>query len=890
MEASQERFRQIDRVFDAALDVAANEREAYLDQACGTDHTLRDRVRKLLIAHDKSSGVLESAAKAAAADWLDEPKIPVARVPDRAGPFRIVREIGSGGMGVVYLAEREGDEFEQRVALKLVRYAGASDAVHRRFLEERRILARLDHRHIAHLVDGGLTSDGQPFFAMELVDGQPIDAWCRARNLTVDQRLDLVIMVCEAVQYAHEHLVIHRDLKPSNILVREDGQLKLLDFGIAKLIDPPHAGDDAGVTQTGVLALTPDYAAPEQVRGLTVSTATDTYALGVLLYVLVTGQRPYDARGKSPAELERIVCEVEPPRPSMVAPEPLRRTLRGDLDVIVMKAMHKDPARRYATASALGDELRRFRDGLPVLARKDSVAYRARKFVTRNRTAVAAAVVVVLALIGATAVSTAQAREAQRQRDVALQEVQRQRALGEMQDVMSGDARNAEGRPMTPRERISLAEQVLVQRFGAQPWLVVEGLQKLSARLVDMGEREAQRAMLARARRIALDASLPELLAGVECSRVWTLVYDDHLDSARMSLETARSALSQPGAASGPSTVLCLDAEAQLLVGEGRADSALVLLQRAVDLSRDAGGAFRDQALNDLASALRAAGRTREAAVYQRMLILSLDSAGYRGSDVLPNAISYLTSFLFELGELATVDSVMHAAIEGQARLPYGHSSALLQFLFGLGKLRLGDLDSAETFIAMSTRDTTEGAGGLSGYLPPALTQLRLEQRRLVEARRSLDSLPTGTLVRRINRAWLTARVQHAEGDVRGALAMLEDSLQAITALSKRIPPALAMPFISAAEWRLSAGDAYAADSLALLARAAAAIDSLALERSAYVGRAELVRARAFAATGRPREARLAADRAVVALANGYGPQHPFTRVGRALRDSLPGS
>jgi hypothetical protein len=272
------------------------------------------------------------------------------------------------------------------------------------------------------------------------------------------------------------------------------------------------------------------------------------------------------------------------------------------------------------------------------------------------------------------------------------------------------------------------------------------------------------------------------------------------------------------------------------------------------------------------------------------MLILSLDSAGYRGSDVLPNAISYLTSFLFELGELATVDSVMHAAIEGQARLPYGHSSALLQFLFGLGKLRLGDLDSAETFIAMSTRDTTEGAGGLSGYLPPALTQLRLEQRRLVEARRSLDSLPTGTLVRRINRAWLTARVQHAEGDVRGALAMLEDSLQAITALSKRIPPALAMPFISAAEWRLSAGDAYAADSLALLARAAAAIDSLALERSAYVGRAELVRALAFAATGRPREARLAADRAVVALSNGYGPQHPFTRVGRALRDSLPGS
>ena len=889
MDLTRERFQQIDRVFDAALDVPPHEREVFLARTCGSDDALRERVRTLLVAHDKSSGVLESAAASIAAEWLEEPSAAGARIPERAGPFRIVREIGAGGMGVVYLAERQDGEFQQRVALKLVRHAGASDAVRRRFLEERRILARLDHPRIAHLVDGGLTSDGQPYFAMEFVEGQPIDAWCRSRERTIDQRLALCLTVCEAVQYAHEHLVIHRDLKPSNILVRDDGQLKLLDFGIAKLLDPLGEAD-AGATETGVLALTPDYAAPEQVRGLPVSTATDTYALGVLLYQLLAGRRPYDARGRTPAEMERIICEVEPPRPSSVASEQDRRRLEGDLDVIVMKALHKDPGRRYPTASALAEDVRRFRTGLPVLARKDSVTYRTRKFVARNRTGVAASLVTVMALMGATAFSVAQAREAQTQRDAALQEVQRQRALGDMQDVMSGDPRDAEGRPMTPMQRIALAEQVLVQRFGGQPWLVVEGLEKLSARLVDLGEREAQLAMLARARRIAIDASLPTQLAMVECARAWTLVYNDHLDSARTSISAARKALSQVGRSTVLVTAMCLDVEGQLLVAEGHADSAVVLLRRAVDLSRGSAGAFRDQALNDLAEALRAVGRTREATTYQRLIILGLDSAGYRGSDVLPNMMTYHTSSLFELGELATVDSVMRAVREAQARLPNGHSSGLLQFLSGLAKLRLGDLDSAEIFMTRSMRDTTEGAGGLSVYLPPAVTQLRLEQRRLNDARTSLATLPTGTLVRRVNRAWFTARLRYAEGDVRGAPAMLEDSLRAITKAATQPPPSTAMPFVTAAEWRLAAGDAQGADSLALLARTAAAVDTLALARSAYVGRAELVRARALAASGNPREARLAADRAVVALANGYGPQHPFTKAGRALSDSLPAS
>jgi hypothetical protein len=325
-------------------------------------------------------------------------------------------------------------------------------------------------------------------------------------------------------------------------------------------------------------------------------------------------------------------------------------------------------------------------------------------------------------------------------------------------------------------------------------------------------------------------------------------------------------------------------------VAEGRADTAIVVLQRATDLSRDALGVIREQVLNDLASALRAAGRTREATVYQRRTIASLDSAGYRGSDALSGAVSYLTSSLFELGELATVDSAMRATLASIARTPNRHPGGLLNFLAGLARLRLGDLDSAEMFITRSMQDTTEAAGGLSAYVPPAMTQLRIEQRRIAEARRSLAALPSGTLVRRVNRAWLTARVRHAEGDVRGASAMLEDSLRAIATNPAKPPPSLAMPFVTAAEWRLLAGDARGADSLARLARAAGAMDSLALARSAYVGRAELVRARAFVALGDRGEARRAADRALVALGNGYGPEHPFTRAGKALRDSLPPS
>jgi serine/threonine-protein kinase len=884
-ESARDRFQRTDEVFDAVLDVAPNERDAFLDEACGTDHALRARVRVLLEAYDRSSGFLDSPAVEFAAVLLEEPPL---TAPEHAGPFRIIRELGHGGMGVVYLAEREGAEFTQRVALKLVRQLGASDAVRRRFVEERRILALLQHPRIAYLIDGGLTSEGLPYFAMELVEGEPIDAYCNANGLSVAQRVDLFIEVCDAVQYAHEHLVIHRDLKPSNILVRGDGQLKLLDFGIAKLLDPLRASDAAGATQTGVIALTPEYAAPEQIRGEPVSTATDTYALGVLLYLLLTGQRPYEVRGRSPAEVERIICDAKPPRPSTVAPEKSRRSLSGDLDLIVMQALNKDPVRRYSSASALRDDLRRYRAGLPIHARPESRAYRLRKFVRRNRSIAAALSMTAIALLGATAFSTLQMREAQRQRDEAVREAERQHALAEVQSVLASDSRDAQGKALTALQRIVLAEQVLRQQFIAKPWLVVEGMAELSERLYEMSDREAQRAMLARARSIAERAGLPSALARVECARAYSLAYDDAVDSARAAIAASHVALSQAGGATELSTAKCVDAEGQVLIAAGKPDSAVPFLRRAVALTEDDRfGSAHQSAMMDLSLALRGIGRTREAAEYQRRVIMERVASGFSGTSIMSNVMTYLVGSLYELGELAQVDSVVRWALAEAERVPGAHTETYLVFTVGQVQLRLGEIDTAAVWLGRAFRDTSEDNGGRSAYYPPTLTQLLIEQGRIAEARRSLPALPSGTLIRRVNRAWLTARVRHGEGDTRASVAMLEDSLRAIRGDAVKPPPSLAMPFVTAAEWRLAAGDARAADSLALLARDAAAIDSLALERSAYVGRAELVRAKAAKSLGDVAAARAIAGRAIVALTSGAGKGNRYTLEARAFGDAL---
>ena len=390
------RFNRVDSVFDAAVDLPIDEQVAYVEATCADDPDLRAEVIELLRAYHSADSFLDAPAAHLAAPFLEAAKAIAGPAPDRIGPFRIMREIGRGGMGRVFLGERADGQFEQRVAIKLMQHG--TPGVIRRFVEERRILALLEHPGIARLVDGGITSNGLPYFAMELVDGEPIDQYCETRNLTLEQRLSLFASVCDAVTYAHQRLVIHRDLKPSNILVTTSGQVKLLDFGIAKLLGT-QAPD---LTQTEFSVMTPEFAAPEQIRGTSISTATDVYSLGVLLYMLVTGSRPYEIRGKSPAEIERIICEEVPPKPSVKAPANLQRRLRGDLDLIAMTALQKEESRRYQSPASLAQDLDRFREGHAILARPDTATYRIRKFVGRHRPGVAAAALLVVGLLGAT--------------------------------------------------------------------------------------------------------------------------------------------------------------------------------------------------------------------------------------------------------------------------------------------------------------------------------------------------------------------------------------------------------------------------------------------------------------------------------------------------------
>jgi tetratricopeptide (TPR) repeat protein len=420
-----ERWRQIKEVLAAAVPLGDHERASYLAAVCGDDAELRGEVGSLLAARELAgTGFLEMPAlrSRVAADVLNTD--PSTLVGHRIGAYDIVAEIGCGGMGEVFAAVRADGQYEQKVALKLVRAGLDTAGIVERFRGERQILAGLDHPYIARLFDGGTTDSGVPYLVMELVDGTRIDEFCRAHRLSVAGRLQLFLRVCSAVQYAHQHLVVHRDIKPANILVTGDGIPKLLDFGIATLLDPV-----GSVEETMLRPFTPEYASPEQIRGEPVSTATDVYALGVVLYRLLTGRAPYRLESRTSAELAAAITSQEPERPSAavlrregdasVEPMPsprVRRQLRGDLDLILLKALRKEPERRYASVEQFAEDIRRHLDGLPVIAQRGTWRYQAGKFVRRHRTVVAAAALVLSTLVGGIVVTAREARIAEANR------------------------------------------------------------------------------------------------------------------------------------------------------------------------------------------------------------------------------------------------------------------------------------------------------------------------------------------------------------------------------------------------------------------------------------------------------------------------------------------
>jgi len=413
-----ERWKEVQRVFHDALERPAEVRPAYVAEACGADAELRAEVASLLRSAEEGTAFLETPPEGAA---LPDPP------PARIGPYRVLDELGRGGMGYVFLATRADEQFKKKVAIKVVRQGMDPDAV-RRFRQERQILAGLEHPNIARLLDGGSTGDGRPYVVLEYVEGQNLLAWCDAHGLGVAERITLFRTVCRAVQYAHQNLVVHRDLKPANILVTADGTPKLLDFGIAKLLNAGVSDGPSDVTLAAQRLLTPEYASPEQVRGERITTASDVYSLGVVLFELLTAKRPYRFETGSPDEVARAVCEQEPERPSAVCRREWRKAIAGDLDTIVLKALRKEPGRRYVSAEQLAEDLRRHAAGLPVTAQRDTLGYRAGKFFRRHRLAAAAAGVVLVTLLGGIAATARQARIARAEKlraDLRLQDVRK---------------------------------------------------------------------------------------------------------------------------------------------------------------------------------------------------------------------------------------------------------------------------------------------------------------------------------------------------------------------------------------------------------------------------------------------------------------------------------
>jgi non-specific serine/threonine protein kinase/serine/threonine-protein kinase len=440
------RYAQLREIYLQATELPAGEQTALIGRICGDDADLRSEVEKLLRLRSDADNFLETSALEAI-QAASRQAIADNSIGTIVGNYRLMREIGRGGMGRVYLASRADKAFEQRVAVKLIRRGMDSDAVLRRFYREQQILAGLEHPFIARLIDGGVTAaENLPYLVMEYVEGVPLDEFLLTNDLPLHARLKLFRQICQAIEYAHSRLIVHRDLKPSNILITKKGTPKLLDFGIAKILDQ----SDAGETQTGMFAFTPNYAAPEQIRGETLTTAADVYSLGVILYEMLTGTRPYSLENGNLSQIIKIVGETEPPAPSVAlntecgmrnaeskkhlrtgnaksTKKSNKRTtphsalripqLKGDLDNIVLKALKKEPARRYKSVEQLSEDVQRHLVGLPVIARPDTFSYRSGKFVRRNRVTVIAAAFVLLAFIGGAAATLWQARIAQFERD-----------------------------------------------------------------------------------------------------------------------------------------------------------------------------------------------------------------------------------------------------------------------------------------------------------------------------------------------------------------------------------------------------------------------------------------------------------------------------------------
>jgi serine/threonine-protein kinase len=608
---------------DEALALSGEELPTWLSSLRGETPQIADLLEPLLRDHHKLSA--DHFLEAGPVDFSGQPEL----AGQAIGAYKLISPIGAGGMGSVWLAERVDGRFERHVAIKFLNIALMGNAGEERFKREGSILGRLAHPHIADLIDAGLSPIGQPYLILEYVEGDHVDRFCDLNKLDVTSRLGLFLDVLSAVVKAHSHLVVHRDLKPSNILVRSDGQAKLLDFGIAKLLEDEAQSNGKAVTIEGG-PMTLDYASPEQLRHDSITTATDVYALGVLLFVLLTGQHPAGPGPQTPADMVKAIVEQEPKRMSDVVvagdpvellaraahrganPEKLRRLLRGDLDTIAAKALKKDPAERYTSVAALAEDIRRYLTSQPITVRPDSLSYRAAKFVRRNRKAVALATLAILATLAGLAGTLVQARDVRHQRDFALRQLSRALSTIEFNEFLLSDAAPS-GKPFTVNELLKRAENTLARQGGGDEISRVELLAAIGDQYSTQDEASDARRVLEHAYLLSRKVQDSSARAEASCSLAGALAQDGELTRAESLIQ--EGLLELPGESQYDfDRMFCLRRGSEVAQERGDAQLGIARMQTVWELVKRSpfdSDALEFQPLMELGEAYRVAGQNQ---------------------------------------------------------------------------------------------------------------------------------------------------------------------------------------------------------------------------------------------------------------------------------------
>ncbi len=864
------RWERTKKVFQQAVELPPDARDEYLHRACGGDRDLRAEVDSLL------------RADAGPAPWFAEPVFEAAagllgRDPDlvgneeRIGPYRVLREIGRGGMGTVYLAVRADDEFQQQVAIKLLKRGMDSDELLRRFRQERQILASLDHPNIARLLDGGATPQGRPYFIMEYVEGTPIDAFCDRADLGLVERIALFRQICSAVGHAHRNLVVHRDLKPTNILVTAEGAPKLLDFGVAKLLGSDHVPRLMTATAAGPGPMTPEYASPEQVRGEVITTASDVYSLGVLLYLLLTGGLPYRFESRRPRDIERTILEQAPEKPSQRlgrdSPErgraAGRRGLLGsrrarfsrELDNIVLMALHKDPGRRYGSVEALDDDLRRCLEGLPVVASGDSLGYRMSKLLGRHKAAVAAALLVLASLIAGIVTTSWQARKARAE-----------------------------------QARADRVSEFLVELFRlADPYKLTGGA--VSARqLLDEGEKEIRREL----------GDQPELLATLMDTMAQAYsnlgLYEEAAPLAREALEIRRRVL-PPGAAE---IAASLDRVGNLSRQGGDYDTADLLFREALEMRRRE---FGERSVEVAASYEDLAGLRRLQGDYAAAETFYRDTLELRrallGEDHLQVARTFSNLALLQrdLGRFDEAEKLYRWALDVGIRAAGEKHADVAIYRHNLGELlrNQGNLEAAEELLRQSLALNLE-------LLPPehpaiatswSTLALVLQERgahdeaeslfrRALEHRRNALGEPHRAVANSLN---LLGALERERGRLPEARALLEEGLAMRQELLGGEHLVVSYSLVELARLHLAEKDAAGGESLV---REALRIQRQSLPEDHWrLAGTRSVLGEILAALGQDDAARALLEQSLGALTERLGAEHHRTREARARLENL---